>query len=146
MLRARFSVSRIAFLVAASTAPMLVLAQGSAQTKPEIKREPAEYISPADGRGMFQSYCAPCHGMSGKGDGPAAPALTPKPANLTEFAKRHGGKFPSKDFEDKIQGMAMSPAHGSSAMPVWGPVFRQLGNEPLRMANLRTYVETLQVK
>ena len=146
MLRARFSVSLVASLIAASTAPMLVLAQGSAQTKPEIKREPAEYISPTDGRGMFQSYCAPCHGMTGKGDGPATPALTPKPANLTEFAKRHGGKFSAKDFEDKIQGMAMSPAHGSSAMPVWGPVFRQLGNEPLRIANLRTYVETLQVK
>jgi len=146
MLRARFSVSLIASLIAASTAPMLVLAQGSAQTKPEIKREPAEYISPADGRGMFQSYCAPCHGITGKGDGPAAPALTPKPANLTEFAKRHGGKFPAKDFEDKIQGMAMSPAHGSSAMPVWGPIFRQLGNEPLRISNLRNYVETLQVK
>ena len=146
MLRARFSVSLIASLIAASTAPVLVLAQGSAQAKPEIKREPAEYISPTDGRGMFQSYCAACHGLTAKGDGPAAPALTPKPANLTEFAKRRGGKFSAKDFEDKMQGMAMSPAHGSSEMPVWGPVFRQLGNEPLRIANLRSYIETLQVK
>jgi mono/diheme cytochrome c family protein len=148
MLRARLvlSLTLIASLVAVSTAPMLVLAQGSAQTKPEIKQGVAADVSPTDGRGMFQSYCAPCHGVTAKGDGPAAAALTPKPANLTEFAKRRGGKFSARDFEDKMQGVAMSPAHGNSAMPVWGPVFRQLGNEPLRVANLRSYVETLQVK
>jgi mono/diheme cytochrome c family protein len=133
-------------LIAVSAAPVLVLAQGSAQTKPEIKEAPAAYISPTDGRGMFEGYCAPCHGVTGKGDGPAAAALTPKPANLTEFAKRRGGKFSARDFEDKLQGVAMSTAHGNSKMPVWGPMFRQLGNEPLRIANLRSYVETLQVK
>jgi mono/diheme cytochrome c family protein len=137
---------RLLVLVTVSSAVPLVPGVLSAQTKPAIKQVPANYVSPTDGRAMFQSYCAPCHGTSAKGDGPAAAALTPKPANLTEFAKRRGGKFSARDFEDKIQGMAMSPAHGSSAMPVWGPVFRQLGNEPIRIANLRTYVETLQVK
>lgn len=60
-----------------------------AQTTPQVKFEPAKDISPTDGVGMFRGYCAPCHGTSGKGDGPAAAALNPKPANLTEFGKRH---------------------------------------------------------
>lgn len=116
------------------------------QTKPVVKRAPAQNISPADGPEMFRSYCSPCHGISGKGDGPAAAALNPRPADLTLFARRRGGKFSAKDFEDKLNGMAMAPAHGSSDMPVWGPVFRQLGNAQLRVANLQKHVESLQVK
>jgi len=30
--------------------------------------------------------CSPCHGTSGRGDGPAAAALNPKPANYTTKA------------------------------------------------------------
>lgn len=135
------------FPIVVTTMVFAVSLAGVAQTKPPVvKQEAAKDISPADGKGMFQSYCSPCHGVTGKGDGPAAAALTPKPANLTEFAKRRGGKFSARDFEDKMNGVAMSPAHGNASMPVWGPVFRQLGNEPLRVANLRTYVESLQVK
>jgi mono/diheme cytochrome c family protein len=116
------------------------------QPPPKVVMEPAKPIPASDGAGMFKAWCAPCHGVSGKGDGPAAPALNPKPANLTEFAKRRSGTFSQKDFEDKVSGMAMSPAHGSMEMPIWGPIFRQLGNEQLRMANLRKHVESLQVK
>lgn len=38
------------------------------------------------GKVLYMSYCAPCHGNSGKGDGPAAAALNPKPANHTSSA------------------------------------------------------------
>jgi len=116
------------------------------QPPPKVNVEPAKPLPATDAKQMFNSYCAPCHGVSGKGDGPAAAALNPKPADLTQFAKRRGGTFSAKDFEDKVNGMAMAPAHGSSQMPVWGPIFRQMGNEQLRVANLRKYVESLQVK
>jgi mono/diheme cytochrome c family protein len=116
------------------------------QPPPKVNVEPAKPLPATDAKQMFNSYCAPCHGASGKGDGPAAAALTPKPADLTQFAKRRGGTFSAKDFEDKVNGMAMAPAHGSSQMPVWGPIFRQMGNEQLRVANLRKYVESLQAK
>lgn len=125
--------------------PALVTAQQQ-PPPPKVNVEPAKPVSAADAKEMFTSYCAPCHGASGKGDGPAAAALNPKPADLTQFAKRRGGTFSAKDFEDKLNGAAMAPAHGSIGMPVWGPIFRQLGNEQLRVANLRKYVESLQVK
>jgi len=35
------------------------------------------------GKTLYMSYCAPCHGNSGKGDGIAAATLNPKPANHT---------------------------------------------------------------
>jgi mono/diheme cytochrome c family protein len=137
--------TRLPFLLVLSFI-LAVSVTAFSQAKPQIKMGAVKDISPTDGKAMFQGYCAPCHGMSGKGDGPAAKALAPKPANLTEFAKRRDGKFSDRDFEDKLNGVGMAPAHGSSDMPVWGPVFRQLGNEQLRMANLRTYVQSLQVK
>jgi mono/diheme cytochrome c family protein len=33
---------------------------------------------------MFDTRCSPCHGPNGRGDGPAAAALTPKPRNYTD--------------------------------------------------------------
>ncbi|MGN6246944.1 MAG: c-type cytochrome [Ginsengibacter sp.] len=39
-----------------------------------------------NGRTLYQSYCAPCHGKNGKGDGPAATSLHPKPADHTSAA------------------------------------------------------------
>jgi mono/diheme cytochrome c family protein len=36
------------------------------------------------GKALFAANCATCHGSSGRGDGPAASALVPRPANLAE--------------------------------------------------------------
>ena len=38
------------------------------------------------GKVIYTSYCTPCHGSGGKGDGPAAAALSPKPADHTSAA------------------------------------------------------------
>jgi mono/diheme cytochrome c family protein len=37
----------------------------------------------AEGKLLYSTNCAPCHGDKGKGDGPAAQALVPKPADHT---------------------------------------------------------------
>jgi mono/diheme cytochrome c family protein len=119
-----------------------VLAQTARQ--PTIKREAAKNTASSDGPAMFQSYCSPCHGKSGKGDGPAAAALKTKPADLTGAARRRGGTFSNKEFEDRINGLS---AHGSSEMPVWGPIFRDLsGNDKLRVYNLKQYIDSIQEK
>jgi mono/diheme cytochrome c family protein len=55
---------------------------------------PITPVSAASGKEMFNSYCASCHGLSAKGDGPAAPAMNRKPADLTMLAKNNGGKYP----------------------------------------------------
>jgi len=35
---------------------------------------------------IYTTYCTPCHGFKGKGDGPAAAGLTVRPANHTSAA------------------------------------------------------------
>lgn len=119
--------------------------------KPEIKHVPAPATSAAFGKEMFKAYCAPCHGQSGKGDGPAAAALKTPPPDLTVLAKNNGGKFPSDRVASILRGQATVTAHGNQDMPVWGPVFWRMsgGHEAevqQRIANLTRYIETLQVK
>ncbi|MBF0368677.1 MAG: cytochrome c [Magnetococcales bacterium] len=38
------------------------------------------------GEGTFQSYCMPCHGFEGKGDGMLSESLGVKPRDLTDVA------------------------------------------------------------
>ena len=83
----------------------------------------AESVLAEVGAPIFQRYCASCHGMAGRGDGPSARALHPKPADLTGIASRRAGKFPSGEIARFIDGRFELPAHGSRAMPVWGERF-----------------------
>lgn len=40
----------------------------------------------ADAKARYVGYCGPCHGDKGRGDGPAASGLNPKPADHTSSA------------------------------------------------------------
>jgi len=71
----------------------------------------------------FRQYCAQCHGIPGTGDGPVAPALKKKPADLTVLAKNNHGVFPSKEVSDFIYGTRTVPSHGPREMPIWGYAF-----------------------
>jgi hypothetical protein len=100
---------------------------------------------------MYNAYCASCHGVDGKGDGPAAPALKAFPTNLTMLAAKNGGSFPAAHIAAVIQGDAMTSAHGSKDMPVWGPIFHSMGSHSqaqvqLRVRNLTNYLESIQGK
>jgi len=135
------------FLVAAvlAVAPATGWAQAD-KPVPTLKKEAAKPTSSSDGAQMYTSYCAACHGKLGKGDGPAAVALKVKPVDLTSLKKNHGGTYSTKDFEEKINGMAMSASHGSTEMPVWGPIFREIAGSPeLRIFNLKKYIDAMQV-
>ncbi len=44
---------------------------------------PEDVAAQQPGAALFASNCAGCHGTSGRGDGPAAATLLPRPANLT---------------------------------------------------------------
>ena len=47
---------------------------------------PSDETSLAAGKVVFTAQCLSCHGPAGRGDGPAAKDLNPKPRNLSEAA------------------------------------------------------------
>ncbi|MGE3541980.1 MAG: cytochrome c [Candidatus Tectimicrobiota bacterium] len=82
------------------------------------------------GQQYFVRYCSACHGMDGRGDGPAAAALRTPPADLTRIAERRGGQFPVAEIAAYIDGRTMVPAHGSREMPIWGERFGEMVGVP----------------
>jgi hypothetical protein len=102
---------RFAFCVAASLVTFSLLAPRCPAQ--ERKYPPVESL---DAHAIFRAYCAPCHGLDGKGHGPAASALNSKVADLTLLTKHARGQFPSDRVRNVLEG-TQSPA-GSRALPL----------------------------
>jgi mono/diheme cytochrome c family protein len=118
-------------------------------TKREIKHVPIKPTSAASGQQMYGAYCAVCHGIDGKGKGPAAEALRVAPADLTALAEKNSGKYPALKVSAVLRGESGVPAHGSKEMPIWGKLFWSMsgGHESevqQRIANLNKHIESLQ--
>jgi mono/diheme cytochrome c family protein len=129
---------------------ILVLAHGMGQAQSR-KPMPPLLTDSLVGRDLYDSYCASCHGRTGRGDGPVAPALKKPPADLTTLARRHGGAYPAALVEATLNGTREpdpAGAHGSSEMPIWGALFRQLDSKEsvakVRVDSLVTYLATIQ--
>ena len=107
------------------------------------------YNYPQRGRALFLTHCASCHGASARGDGPVASSLRQSPGDLTQFARRNGGVFPSSKVHRIIEGRDVG-AHGSVEMPVWGTVFRRLPTDSIdrsatrRIEAIVQYLESIQ--
>jgi mono/diheme cytochrome c family protein len=116
------------------------------------RKNPDFVITSLVGRDLFDFYCASCHGRDGKGAGRVAPALKVRPTDLTTLAQRNKGTFPGARVEAVLLGKEKlsTPAHGSSDMPVWGPIFRGLDSREevnaARIENLVKYIESIQAK
>lgn len=67
---------------APSAAPWNAPASAAAKKNPFAGKADAVVA----GKQTFATTCVPCHGSGGRGDGPAAVALNPKPANYTTSA------------------------------------------------------------
>lgn len=112
---------------------------------------PVNRTSPADGKQMFTNYCAPCHGIDGRGHGPVASALKAPATDLTELSNGNNGKFPSAHVFAVLKFGVENASHGSSEMPVWGKVFANMSRvnkseSEQRSNNLVRYLQTIQVK
>jgi mono/diheme cytochrome c family protein len=75
------------------------------------------------GEQTYQQHCTACHGVGGRGDGPAATALKTPPPDLTRIAGRRSGVFPAGEIAKTVDGRFHITAHGSREMPVWGQHF-----------------------
>lgn len=135
-------------LAAVFAAGMSYADQNNGKVVVPVSKTPAN-----SGKQMYASYCASCHGVDGKGNGPVASSLKQTPADLSVLSRNNGGKYPTDHVIAVLQFGAAASAHGTADMPVWGPVLSKLdesstqsSSKALRISNLAKYIETLQAK
>jgi len=132
---------------------MLVASGGVVVAQQTGRGNPSLVPDTMYGPDLYRFYCAPCHGLDGKGHGPVTASLKTMPSDLTLIAKRNGGVFPGDRVEAVVThglGADALQAHGTPEMPVWGPVFRSLdpsdARVQVRIANLVAYLDAIQAK
>lgn len=143
----RYFLAMCLWLVAAG------MAQGAETLTPPAPQQGLELQLGAED---FRIYCATCHGVDAKGQGPVAEFLTLGPRDLTGLARRAGGKFPADLIARVIDGRAEVKAHGPRDMPVWGDYFgaekpgaSRVVKEAEAQARIRAlvaYLESIQAK
>jgi mono/diheme cytochrome c family protein len=91
----------------------------------------------AEGRKLYASYCATCHGEKGKGDGMAAKSLPAKPADHTNGAVMN-------QLNDKYLLDVITKGGGavgkSSFMPSWGGALNEK-----QVRDLVAFIRTIAV-
>jgi mono/diheme cytochrome c family protein len=111
------------------------------------------------GKREYDSNCASCHGLKGKGDGPYKPFLTKSPSDLTVLSKKNGGVFPIDRVYSIIDGREQIGGGHGGDMPVWGREYSLKGGEAYfdvpydpqayvrtRILSLAEYISRLQTK
>lgn len=100
------------------------------RAEPVVVLPPARDAQPAGARGkvagssLFKTWCATCHGVEARGDGPLADSLRVRPPDLTLFAHRNGS-FDRDKVRRIVDGRNPVDGHGGPDMPIWGDVFKQ---------------------
>ena len=137
---------------------VVVLSALPVAAETEMEQAPITWKQAAleEGGALYAELCAVCHGVDGKGDGPAAPALKSALSDLTMLAADNDGEFPAARVEKVITGSLTLPAHGSAEMPVWGKVFEDVRVERkpgerwafsrAKIYNLTEYLKTIQAE
>lgn len=118
-------------------APEEAAPETAATPEPEAAPAAAAPEAPKfDVAGAFATSCSPCHGAGGAGDGAAAAALNPKPANFTDPAF-WSSRGDAEIFKAIREG---GTAVGRSAsMPPWGTML-----DSTRTAAMVAYLHTLK--
>ncbi|MGE3151352.1 MAG: c-type cytochrome [Nitrospiraceae bacterium] len=87
----------------------------------ELTWPPGADLSPdtPTGQRVFAQRCAVCHGPDGRGNGPAAPALTPRPRDFTRGQFKYKSTPPGQPPSDADLIRTVSTGLRASAMPFW---------------------------
>jgi len=92
---------------------------------------------PAEGRKLYATYCASCHGDKGKGDGMAAKSLPAKPTDHTNGAVMN--QLNDKFLTELIT-KGGSAVGKSAFMPSWGSALNEK-----QIRELVVFIRTLAV-
>jgi len=143
-------VLRALLMLAVAGGSLLAQQTGMVRGGKELKTVSIAYTSPTSAAQMYENYCAVCHGLNGRGGGPAAGFLKAPPPDLTTMARRNNGKYPASHVKEALRLGVSSHARAAIDMPLWGPLLGTLdANQSLgelRMHNLTVFVGTMQQK
>lgn len=102
------------------------------------------------GHTIYRIYCVVCHGDTGHGDGPMSSILKVQVPDLTQIKNRNGGIFPFERVQRRIDGTeAKGLGHGTREMPIFGPVFTEVGpngDGRARVRDLTRYLQSIQTE
>jgi mono/diheme cytochrome c family protein len=122
--------NRVRYVCAAAAALLVAVAA--------ITRLPARVEAQLRGKNVYDAHCVECHGDMGRGDGPSAAYLTPRPRDFTsgkyKIRSTETGSVPSDD--DLMQSVRQG-LYGT-AMPAWA---RTLSDAEI--ADVVTYIKGL---
>ena len=90
---------------------------------------------PAKGKASYDQLCASCHGASGKGDGPAAAALNPKPKDLVDKGYVKGLK------DDYIKKLVKEGGQAVGKSPMMPPMGGALKDDDIE--NVIAYLRSI---
>ena len=80
---------------------------------------PARVAAQQRGKTVFDAHCVECHGSAGRGDGPSAPYLTPRPRDFSsgrfKIRTTETGSVPT---DEDLVGSVRRGLYGT-AMPAW---------------------------
>ncbi len=120
--------SQLAFLVFLFLSLLLLSACNESS-----QLESASLNSPSDtqaGKTLYENFCLSCHGPTGKGDGPAASTLQPKPADLSALLQSQ---------EDAYLAARISEGKDGTAMVAWKNVLSEA-----QIRQIVAYLRTLK--
>ena len=98
---------------------------------------PGGHVSLAAGRDLYTSICWACHGLAGKGDGPAAAGMEVKPRDFT--AKEFSVAGREEEVYRTISEGAAKSFHGSESMLSWKGSLT-----PQQIRDVMAYIQTLK--
>lgn len=107
-----------------------------------VSRAAAQSEPVRDGRGVYATHCASCHGKAGRGDGPASLVQNRAVLDLTRL-RRPDGTFDRQDVERRLRTHVMSEkmrSLGERFLSIY--VSREMADEAMR--NLAAHLEKLQ--
>ncbi len=107
-LRARSTVAWVGALLLATSALFVGQAVRLGRLPPQ-NPVPATPQSVRTGQRLYQQHCQVCHGPEGRGDGPAAATLRPRPADLRRTAR----------FPDSLLFLRITEGLPGTAMPAF---------------------------
>ncbi|HEX8711471.1 MAG TPA: c-type cytochrome [Terracidiphilus sp.] len=136
-------------LAAVISVGLSAAAPQNAKLKIDVGTTPA-----TDGRQMYVSYCASCHGMEGRGDGELATLLKTPPIDLTQLSNNNHGRYPALHVIAVLHRGATASVPGTALMPEWGPIFAKIDRSHsltattsaklLRISNLNRFIKGIQ--